>query len=94
MKTKPRQPSLFDSIESREDIDLDQATALCASDASEWQEVSAAVFFSWSALRQLDYAARRDEDGLLHAESDGWVVFYGRRAEGYRAELARLLTES
>jgi hypothetical protein len=57
---------------------------------STWREVPQALFLSWSPAMQLAYCARRDEDAILSAESDWWVVFYGRRMEGYRGDMAKL----
>ena len=58
---------------------------MAVSTGSEWHEVPQALFLSWSDARQRSYCAIRDEDALLSAESDAWIVFYGRRAERYRA---------
>lgn len=62
---------------------------------STWQEVPAALFLSWSAARQYEYCARRDEDAMLGDDvSDWWMSFYAERAVAYRTIVSQLVEET
>lgn len=53
-------------------------------DRPEWQEVSQAVFLSWSPAMQWAYCAARDEDAALDVTSDEEMEWFLERALRYR----------
>lgn len=56
-------------------------------DEDTWEEVSQAVFLSWSEARQLSYCAARDENAILFCDHLDEALWFQWRAEKYRRML-------